>query len=80
MPISSSDPPDADTDLRDDEDDDDGAAEQVVNGELVLSDSILHVTSKPPLPRHRSSTPRRTSSCSDGGRCRSRRGTFSAPR
>lgn len=80
-PISSSDPPDADTDLRDADDDDDEVAGQVVNGELVLSDSILHVTSKPPLPRrHRSSAPRRTSSCSDGGRCRSRRDTFSAPR
>lgn len=75
-PISSSDPPDADMDSRDDEDD----GEQLENGELVLSDSILHVTSKPPLPRHRSSAPRRTNSCSDGGRCRSRRGTLSAPR
>lgn len=80
-PISSSDPPHADTDLRDDADvDDDEDVGQVENGELVLSDSILHVTSKPPLPRHRSGAPRRTSSCSDSGRCRSRRGTFSAPR
>lgn len=81
-PISSSDPPDADTDLQDDGDDDDDEDDegQVENGELVLSDSVLHVTSKPPLPRHRSSAPRRTSSWSESGRCRSRRGTFSAPR
>lgn len=70
-PIANTEPPDADTDQQQQQDggaDDDEA-------ELVLSDSVLHVASKPPLPHRSSVTPFRNS-----GRHRSRRGTLSAPR
>lgn len=74
-PIANTEPPDADTDQQQQQDDQDGGADDD-EAELVLSDSVLHVTSKPPLPHRSSVTPFRNSS----GRHRSRRGTLSAPR
>ncbi|KAL9697082.1 hypothetical protein quinque_000523 [Culex quinquefasciatus] len=73
----STEPPDADTDQQ--QDDGDGGVDDD-EAELVLSDSVLHVTSKPPLPHRSSTTPFRTNSSNGSGRHRSRRGTLSAPR
>lgn len=75
--IPSTEPPDADTDQQ--QDDGDGGVDDD-EAELVLSDSVLHVTSKPPLPHRSSTTPFRTNSSNGSGRHRSRRGTLSAPR
>lgn len=74
--IPNTEPPDADTDQQQDEQD--GGADDD-EAELVLSDSVLHVTSKPPLP-HRSSTTSFRNNTTGSGRHRSRRGTLSAPR
>lgn len=73
-PIANTEPPDADTDQQLQQDEQDGGVDDD-EAELVLSDSVLHVTSKPPLPHRSSVTPLRNS-----GRHRSRRGTLSAPR
>lgn len=75
--IPSTEPSDADTDQQ--QDDGDGGVDDD-EAELVLSDSVLHVSSKPPLPHRSSTTPFRTNSSNGSGRHRSRRGTFSAPR